>query len=137
MSRIVSAALLTVCIGVIASAQPGPRVELVARLLTFTEDSVFYNFGGDRIVGYHASNFRVLAPGEYCGSTLLVYHDQVPAADSPWRDEGRVFRLSVSKKRARELLEPESHTEFLGTGWVEIVEQVAPNDVRELGDCGN
>jgi hypothetical protein len=136
MSRLISAALLTVCIGVIASAQPAPRVELVARLLEFTENSVFYDFEDSSWV-YHSSNFRVLAPGEYCGRALLVYHAEVPAADSPWRDVGRVFRLSVLEQRARDLLEPESHRDFLGTGWVQIVEQVAPNDVRELGDCGN
>jgi hypothetical protein len=117
----------------IASAQPAPRVDLVAELLEFSENALIDRFADGPPLTYHSSTFRVLAPEAYCGKTLPVYHAQVPAAESPWRRVGRVYRLSVSAKRAQDLLEPDVNRTFLDTWWVQIANAVADDEIPRDG----
>ena len=134
MARLFSVSLLAVCFGVIASAQPGPRIELIAELLSFSENSMSLRFADRTETWYHSSSFEVLGPDEYCGKSLTIYHGQLPEAGSAWRQVGGVFRLSASAERARDLFDP-SYT-FIAPV-VEIVEEVGANDIRKLRACGN
>lgn len=133
MARLVSAALLVASFGVIASPQTGPGVELVVRLLRFSENAIFVRFVDRTETRYHSSSFEVLGPDEHCGKSLTIYHEQVPEADSAWRQVGRVFRLSVSAERAQDLFDP-SHD--LLSPVAEKVEEVDPNDIRDIRACG-
>jgi hypothetical protein len=134
MARLFSVTLLVLCFGVIASAQPGPRIELVAELLSFSENSMFLRFADRTETWYHSSTFEVLGPDEYCGKSLTIYHEQAPEAGSAWRQVGDVFRLSASAELARDLFDP-SHT-FIAPA-VEIVEEVGPDEIRKLRACGD
>lgn len=132
-ARGIATVLLTASLSTSALAQPGPRVDLVAELLEFTENSFRDRFADGPPFTYHSSTFRVLAPEEYCGKTLPVYHAQVPAAESPWRRVGRVYRLSVSAERAQDLLEPDLNRTFLDTWWVQIANVVAVDEIPRNG----
>jgi hypothetical protein len=63
----------------------------------FRPNAMHDNFGSGGFAWYDATQLEILAPAQWRGTKLTIYHSESPEVTSPWRELDRTLRFSISE----------------------------------------
>ncbi|HBY95510.1 MAG TPA: hypothetical protein DEP84_16400 [Chloroflexi bacterium] len=72
-------------------------IEVEATVIEFIPNAMHDEFDSGAFASYDATRLRLLAPPHLRGNTLTIYHNESPAATSPWREINRKMRFSMKE----------------------------------------
>jgi len=109
-------------------------VEVVAKLVYFSENAVWYDYT-DGAESFHLSLFTALSPAEYCGKEVRIQFSRLPDAPEATQIVGKTYRIRIYSEQAKILIEgesPDTHTEFMydSIDVVEVLGDDTPDDVE-------
>jgi hypothetical protein len=70
-------------------------VEVEAVVKRFTPNAMRDEFESGAFSSYDATDLLILAPAQWQGNKLTIYHSESPALTSPWREIDRKLRFSI------------------------------------------
>jgi hypothetical protein len=77
-------------------------VEVMAVLLTYIPSAMQDHFDDGGFTSYDATQLRILAPGQFAGIELTIYHDGEVPRNSLWRKIGDGLKFEIDEDDLRD-----------------------------------